>query len=145
MHVFLTSAYILKTQLAIFYAAVNSAPKTKEMKGTSLLNRLAIILGVVQTTCALGYNGQQQQILGAAANVKDNRPNIIFILVDDQDLLLDSINYMPNLNKHVAQEGTFYRNHFVTTALCCPSRVSLLTGRLAHNTNVTDVNPPYGR
>ncbi|KAJ5403489.1 arylsulfatase [Penicillium cosmopolitanum] len=114
------------------------------MKGISLLNSLAIILGVVQTTCALGYNDQQQQILAPAANIKDNRPNIIFILVDDQDLLLDSINYMPNLNKHLAQEGTFYRNHFVTTALCCPSRVSLLTGRLAHNTNVTDVNPPYG-
>lgn len=113
------------------------------MRGTLFFHRLAILLGVVQTTGALGYNAPQQQILGPA--VKDNRPNIIFILVDDQDLLLDSIRYMPNLNKHLAQEGTFYRNHFVTTALCCPSRVSLLTGRLAHNTNVTDVNPPYGR
>ncbi|KAL4941942.1 alkaline-phosphatase-like protein [Aspergillus oleicola] len=41
-------------------------------------------------------------------------------------------------------KGTFFRNHFVTTALCCPSRVSLWTGRQAHNTNVTDVSPPYG-
>jgi hypothetical protein len=114
------------------------------MKGTLLLNRLAVILSVVESACTLGYNDQRQQVL-QGSSFKENRPNIIFILVDDQDLLLDSVHYMPNLNKHLAQEGTFYRNHFVTTALCCPSRVSLLTGRLAHNTNVTDVNPPYGR
>lgn len=29
-------------------------------------------------------------------------------------------------------------------AICCPSRVNLWTGQLAHNTNVTDVTPPYG-
>lgn len=113
------------------------------MKVTSVLNTLAVLLSVAKNTRALEYGSPQQQVLGTGP--KDSRPNIIFILVDDQDLLLDSVSYMPNLNKHLTQEGTFYRNHFVTTALCCPSRVSLLTGRLAHNTNVTDVNPPYGR
>lgn len=29
-------------------------------------------------------------------------------------------------------------------AICCPSRVTLWTGQLAHNTNVTNVNPPWG-
>lgn len=63
---------------------------------------------------------------------------------DDQDLQLDSLSYMPLVDKHLRKEGTFLKNHFVTTALCCPSRVSLWTGKQAHNTNVTDVNPPYG-
>ncbi|KAJ9226455.1 hypothetical protein DTO169C6_1183 [Paecilomyces variotii] len=72
------------------------------------------------------------------------RPNIVFIISDDQDLQLDSIEYTPLTLKHLKERGTFYKNHFVTTALCCPSRVSLWTGRQAHNTNVTDVHPPYG-
>ncbi|PYH98424.1 Arylsulphatase [Aspergillus ellipticus CBS 707.79] len=72
------------------------------------------------------------------------RPNIVFILVDDQDLQMDSVLYTPRINRHLVQQGTFYTNHFVTTALCCPSRVSLWTGKQAHNTNVTEIYPPYG-
>ncbi|KAF2864022.1 arylsulfatase [Piedraia hortae CBS 480.64] len=72
------------------------------------------------------------------------RPNIVFILTDDQDLHLESIKYMPLLTKYVANQGTTFHRHYCTIALCCPSRVSLLTGKAAHNTNVTDVNPPYG-
>ena len=73
------------------------------------------------------------------------KPNVVFILTDDQDLHMDSLSYMPFLQKHLLEQGTFYQRHFCTIALCCPSRVSLLTGKAAHNTNVTDVNPPYGR
>ncbi|RVD87897.1 uncharacterized protein DFL_002100 [Arthrobotrys flagrans] len=72
------------------------------------------------------------------------KPNIIFILTDDQDIEMNSLDYMPFVQKHLLDKGTLFRNHFVTTALCCPSRVSLWTGRHAHNTNVTDINPPYG-
>ncbi|KAJ5933093.1 hypothetical protein N7516_007582 [Penicillium verrucosum] len=73
-----------------------------------------------------------------------SKPNFLFIMTDDQDLKLNSMSYMPLTIKHMAKKGTTFANHFVTTALCCPSRVSLLTGRHAHNTNVTDVNPPWG-
>ncbi|KAI0018525.1 arylsulfatase precursor [Xylariomycetidae sp. FL0641] len=73
-----------------------------------------------------------------------SKPNFIFIITDDQDKLLDSVDYQPALKKHFADQGTSFENHFATVALCCPSRVSLLTGRAAHNTNVTDVSPPYG-
>ncbi|EPS33769.1 hypothetical protein PDE_08731 [Penicillium oxalicum 114-2] len=65
-------------------------------------------------------------------------------MTDDQDLHLDSLDYMPKLQKLIGDEGTFFRRHYCTIAVCCPSRVSLMTGKLAHNTNVTDVNPPYG-
>ncbi|KAK3071106.1 hypothetical protein LTR53_009240 [Teratosphaeriaceae sp. CCFEE 6253] len=72
------------------------------------------------------------------------RPNIVFILSDDQDLHMDSLSYMPLLQKHLTDHGTTYERHFCTNALCCPSRVSLWTGLASHNTNVTDVNPPHG-
>ncbi|KAI0876424.1 arylsulfatase-like protein [Hypoxylon argillaceum] len=73
-----------------------------------------------------------------------SRPNIVFILTDDQDLHMNSLDYMPFVKKHLTNHGTSFRKHFCTTALCCPSRVSLWTGKAAHNTNVTDVQPPYG-
>lgn len=72
------------------------------------------------------------------------RPNIIFILTDDQDVHLSSLDYMPFVKKHLLDEGTYYNKHYCTTAVCCPSRVTLWTGKAAHNTNITDVNPPYG-
>lgn len=73
------------------------------------------------------------------------RANIVFIITDDQDLHLDSLDYMPHVQKYLTNEGTFYKRHYCTVALCCPSRVNLWTGKAAHNTNVTDVSPPYGQ
>jgi arylsulfatase A-like enzyme len=72
------------------------------------------------------------------------KPNFVFILADDQDLHLNSLGYMPKLQRLIGDQGTTFERHFCTIAICCPSRVSLMTGKLAHNTNVTDVNPPYG-
>jgi len=74
-----------------------------------------------------------------------SRPNIVFILTDDQDLHMNSLDYVPLIKKHLIDQGTRYTKHFCTTAICCPARVSILTGKLAHNTNVTDIAPPYGR
>lgn len=54
------------------------------------------------------------------------RPNIVLIITDDQDLHMNSLDYMPNVKKHITDEGTSYKRHFCTTALCCPSRVTLL-------------------
>jgi Sulfatase len=81
---------------------------------------------------------------GATLHGRSNPPNIVFILTDDQDLHLNSLSYMQSVQKNLAQEGTTFNRHFATVSLCCPSRVSLLTGKAAHNTNVTDIMPPYG-
>ncbi len=43
---------------------------------------------------------------------KDSRPNIVVILTDDQDLHMDSVDYMPLLKKHVIDKGTFYKRHY---------------------------------
>jgi N-acetylglucosamine-6-sulfatase len=57
---------------------------------------------------------------------------------------MNSLDYMPLLHKYVINEGSLFLKHFCTVAICCPSRVNLWTGKAAHNTNVTDVWPPYG-
>jgi len=71
-------------------------------------------------------------------------PNFVLIMTDDQDLHLGSLDYQPKVWKHFGEKGTFFKKHYCTMAVCCPSRVSFLTGKAGHNTNVTDVRPPYG-
>ena len=102
----------------------------------------------------LDGNGNQGQIplvgvedatTPSSSSISKPQPNIVFIITDDQDLHMQSLDYMPLVKKHLLDEGTFYSRHFCTIALCCPSRVSLWTGKAAHNTNVTDVKPPYGQ
>ncbi|KAF4467673.1 arylsulfatase [Fusarium albosuccineum] len=73
-----------------------------------------------------------------------SKPNIIFILTDDQDSQMDSLDYMPHLKDHMMDKGVTYKHHCCTVALCCPARATIWTGLHAHNTNVTDLKPPYG-
>jgi len=72
--------------------------------------------------------------------------NIVFILADDHRY--DALGFMghpwlqtPNLDR-LARDGVHARNAFVTTALCSPSRASLLTGLYAHRHGVVDNNNP---
>ncbi|OTB18106.1 hypothetical protein K445DRAFT_308751 [Daldinia sp. EC12] len=76
--------------------------------------------------------------------LQQRQPNVVFVLTDDQDVHLSSLDYMPLVKKHLLEKGTRFSSHYATTAVCCPSRVTLWTGKFAHNTNVTDVSPPYG-
>lgn len=92
---------------------------------------------------ALSGSTATQQVLGDVGQC--DRPNVVFILTDDQDAHLGSLEYMPFVRKHLLNEGTYFNKHYCTTAVCCPSRVTLWTGKASHNTNITDVNPPYGQ
>ncbi|KAH7129004.1 alkaline-phosphatase-like protein [Dactylonectria macrodidyma] len=81
--------------------------------------------------------------LATLAAASKTKPNIILVLVDDQDVHMQSLEHMPLLKKQMADEGTLFKSHYCTTSICCPARVSILTGKLSHNTNVTDVVAPY--
>ncbi len=73
----------------------------------------------------------------------DNQKNVIFILSDDHryDFMgfTGKVPFLetPAMDRMVA-EGVHIENAFVSTALCSPSRASILTGRYAHNHKVVD-------
>ena len=61
------------------------------------------------------------------------KPNILFVLTDDQDRQLGSTAVMPNLAKYVTDRGANVTNFFVNTPICCPSRSTIFSGRYNHN------------
>ena len=70
------------------------------------------------------------------------RANIVFILSDDEDAAAHA--FMPKTKQLLHDRGTTLQNFFVTYALCCPSRASILRGQYPHNTKVESNNPPVG-
>lgn len=73
---------------------------------------------------------------------RDSRPNIVFILIDDlrwDELGIAGHPYIktPNIDR-IGKEGAVFRNAFMTTPLCSPSRASFLTGQYAHTHGITD-------
>ena len=82
--------------------------------------------------------------VGCAAQAQQTtqKPNILFILTDDQDE--ESIARMGKLQAHLVKEGTTLENAFVTTPQCCPSRATFLRGQYAHNHEILSNNPPLG-
>ncbi len=73
--------------------------------------------------------------------------NIIFILTDDHryDFMgfTGKVPWLetPNMDK-LASEGAYFKNAFVTTSLCSPSRASILTGMYSHTHTIVDNQAP---
>lgn len=72
--------------------------------------------------------------------------NVVFILADDHRY--DALGFLghpflktPQLDR-LARGGVHMKNAFVTTALCSPSRASILTGQYMHRHGVVDNNEP---
>ena len=61
------------------------------------------------------------------------RPNIVFVLADD--LSTNLVRYVPAV-RALARRGATFTNYYVTDSLCCPSRTSIFTGLLPHDSGV---------
>jgi N-acetylglucosamine-6-sulfatase len=89
----------------------------------------------------------------AAQQSAKQKPSFVVIQVDDAtlDQLYATfspggipIQAMPNTLALIAGKGITFNRYYVPYPLCCPARVSLLTGRYAHNHNVKGNVPPNG-
>jgi N-acetylglucosamine-6-sulfatase len=83
-------------------------------------------------------------VTAGVAHATPAKPNIILIVTDDQDLLLGSLDFMPQVHDLLAAQGTTFSHAFVPLSLCCPSRASILTGRYAHNVQIYTNSLPDG-
>jgi N-acetylglucosamine-6-sulfatase len=127
--------------------------------------RLVLAASVVALLAALVFAaGQQSASAAAPASSSKKRqtallpegqkPNFVVIQTDDQTLDQLYATYtppggapipaMPNTLASIAGKGMTFNRYYVSYPLCCPSRVSLMTGRYAHNHNVRGNVPPNG-
>lgn len=78
----------------------------------------------------------------AASDQTNKKPNIIFLLTDDHrwdalGAMGNKIIQTPNLDR-LAHNGILFRNAYVTTAICCVSRASILTGQYESRHHIND-------
>ncbi|HQS52733.1 MAG TPA: sulfatase-like hydrolase/transferase, partial [Daejeonella sp.] len=102
-----------------------------------------ILTGILSYSLSFSVYAQKPQNISYEAIPGTKARNIIFILSDDHRY--DFMGFTgkvpglktPNLDR-IANEGAHFQNAFVSTALCSPSRASILTGQYAHTHTVVD-------
>jgi N-acetylglucosamine-6-sulfatase len=92
-----------------------------------------LLVALVSLFVGLGMTSSYKQ--SSLAQTAAPQPNIIFILADD--MRKDDLNaYMPKTTMKLVAKGMSFENAFVSNALCCPSRATIMRGQYAHNTDV---------
>jgi arylsulfatase A-like enzyme len=120
--------------------------KANDSRGRGRL--LLALAGTFGLLCCLALAARG---IGSAA-AGTQRPSFVVIQTDDQTLdglyatfgREPVLRAMPNTLGLIAKRGMTFNRYYVSYPLCCPSRVSLLTGRYAHNTGVKGNIQPNG-
>lgn len=93
-------------------------------------NSIHVVMGAA--ICGLGISFAGNAAVAEEYITQEGRPNIIFILTDDQRF--DALGYAgndiirtPEMDK-LAREGVYFKHALVTTPICSASRASILTG-----------------
>ena len=112
------------------------------MMNKSFLVLCAVLL-IAATTAQVSVEASSRTDKSASGK---SRPNILFMLTDDQRFddmgcMGNKIIQTPNLDK-LAGDGVIFNNAFVTTAICCSSRASILTGQHMRRHRIYDFATP---
>ena len=110
---------------------------------TKIMNRRSFLC---KTTAGLGACTLASSLYHSCSKA-NKRPNIIFLLTDDQrwdamGAMGNKIIKTPNMDR-LAREGTLFTNAFVTTAICCTSRASIFTGQWARRHGIHDFSTDF--
>src|SRR3984885_10542214 len=110
---------------------------------------LALLFGLVIAT-----SEEARAAKAKASEVEGQKPSFVVVQTDDETMeeLYDGVRMasgaeefaMPNTLQLLGEKGVTFNRYYTPYSLCAPSRVSLLTGRYAHNDNVRGNVPPNG-
>src|ERR1700761_4958709 len=110
---------------------------------------LALLFGLVIAT-----SEEARAAKAKASEAEGQKPSFVVIQTDDETLeeLYQGVRMangneefaMPNTLQMLGEKGITFNQYYTPYSLCAPSRVSLLTGRYAHNNNVRGNVQPNG-
>ncbi|MFL5899205.1 MAG: sulfatase [Solirubrobacterales bacterium] len=115
--------------------------------------RPAVAAALLVLLASLAFVNAPGASAARASAFPPEHPSFVVIQTDDEtlDQLYTVFNAggveiptMPNTLSMIAGRGITFNRYYVSYPLCCPSRVSLLTGRYAHNHNVRGNVQPNG-
>lgn len=95
----------------------------------ALILALAVVL-----LLSIASTGDVDVPAAAVATERGTRPNVVLVVTDDQRR--ESLALMPKVQEHLVAKGTRFSRGMVPTALCCPSRATILTGLYSHHHRV---------
>ena len=104
--------------------------------------KLVALSCILLAACSVDEDSLQLETIAGASP-----KNVIYILSDDHRFdfmgFTGKVPWLqtPNLDR-LASEGAYFPNAYVTTALCSPSRASILTGLYSHTHTVVDNAAP---
>jgi N-acetylglucosamine-6-sulfatase len=120
--------------------------------------RIPIMAGLLCLLCATSLSLALAR--PAAAKITPPEPGATppsFVVIQTDDQTLDGLyqtfsafpgaaatRTMPNTLDLIGKRGMTFNRYYVPYPLCCPSRVSLLTGRYSHSNGVRGNNQPNG-
>jgi len=91
---------------------------------------VVVVTGVA--AAAIGIGGTDARSGGATA--APGPPNVVFLLTDDQ--AASEMKALPKTRRRIGGRGVTFARNYVSFPVCCPSRVTFLTGRYMHNHGV---------
>src|SRR5215203_3291036 len=103
---------------------------------------LVVLASVALAVGLLILSSYTDDISKAQAQTAPTRPNIVFVLTDDQPK--STLSHMRVLNTRLKEQGMTFETTVVSNPLCCPSRATLQRGQYTHNHQVFQNKSPYG-
>jgi N-acetylglucosamine-6-sulfatase len=101
-----------------------------------------IILAALTGAFTAGLIGGGEGAALSPQQVPPAHPNVVLFMVDDANV--EDIAYMPQVQARLVAQGVTFAKNYSPNALCCPARVTTLTGEYSHNTGVVDNVAPLG-
>lgn len=105
-----------------------------------------LLLGLLYAI-AIHISPVYQKVEGARRqerSTRSNRPNILLVLADDLDQKLGTMQYTPNIQVLLHDQGLTFDDFLVTNALCGPSRATILRGQYTKSHKVYTNRSRYG-
>src|ERR1700744_5978104 len=129
--------------------------RTQSWRGGALARAsAAIVLFALVLGLVIATSEEAKAARAKASEAEGQKPSFVVVQTDDETMeeLYQGVRMangveefaMPNTLQLLGEKGMTFNRYYTPYSLCAPSRVSLLTGRYAHNNHVQGNVPPNG-